>query len=358
MSRITLDNYEAYLLDMAEGTISPADHEALLLFLAAHPELEVDLDGIAYATADTDYISFEGKDNLKKTADDATRFEVLAAKQLDERLTVEEDAELQRLVALNAPLAIELKAYSYTKLQPDTNITFAGKNALKHGAVVRPLYYSLAAAASVAVLVGAFIFLNQPQSQQRGYAAAKNMGKPTVNVQANAAKPIVVPEQKQSTVQPNTFVASNTPKQPVNTPQYNALVITAPQKLELVAVNNVPSTLVENPVAENETAMGVTVPMPYIETPVLEEDKPGLLGGLWASAKGLIKKSVKDDEMAARIDTLQERGFEWADLAFFTTKGFEKLKVKKPNVGVSTNKNDGSASLNLGRYTITTRKKN
>lgn len=353
MSRITLDNYEAFLLDMAEGTISPADREALLLFLAANPEQEVDLDGIAYATTDADLISFENKESLKKTAEDPTRFEVLAVKQLEEGLTIDEEAELQHLLALNAPLAAELKAYGYTKLQPDTTIIFANKNALKQGAVIRPLYYSLAAAASVAVLVGAFVFLNQPQSQTSGYAAAKNTGVPALNIQANAANPVVAPEQKQNTVQPNTFVADNTPKQPVN----NAPVITEPQKLELVAVNVIPSEVLEMPALENETAMGVPVPMPYIETPVLEEDKPGLLGGIWASAKGLIKKSVKDDEMAARIDTVEERGFKWDDLAFFTTKGFEKLKVKKPNIGVSSNKNDGSASLNLGRYTIVKHKK-
>ena len=58
MSRINHNNYEAFMLDMAEGVITPADREELLLFLAQNPHLEQDLDGIAFATLDDEGIYF------------------------------------------------------------------------------------------------------------------------------------------------------------------------------------------------------------------------------------------------------------------------------------------------------------
>ena len=72
MNRINHDNYEAFLLDMVEGTISAADREELMLFMAAHPELDMDLDGLEFATLDDEGISFPHKEDLKKTEEKIT----------------------------------------------------------------------------------------------------------------------------------------------------------------------------------------------------------------------------------------------------------------------------------------------
>lgn len=42
--KITRENYEAYLLDFVEGTLSAKQQAALFAFLEAHPDLNVDLD--------------------------------------------------------------------------------------------------------------------------------------------------------------------------------------------------------------------------------------------------------------------------------------------------------------------------
>jgi len=44
MDRIDKNNYEAFMLDYLEGTISPQDKTQLLLFLEQYPELKEDLD--------------------------------------------------------------------------------------------------------------------------------------------------------------------------------------------------------------------------------------------------------------------------------------------------------------------------
>ena len=43
MQTITIDNYEAYLLDFSEGNLSDDLQVELELFLIQHPELEIDL---------------------------------------------------------------------------------------------------------------------------------------------------------------------------------------------------------------------------------------------------------------------------------------------------------------------------
>ena len=358
MSRITTHNYEAFLLDMAEGTITPADHEALLLFLAAHPNLDIDLDGIAYATIEPDGIHFPDKENLKKTPADTTRFDELAVKQMEVGLTVIEETELQKLLLATPVLATHLAAYSHTKLQPDYKITFTGKEALKRDAIVKPFYYALAAAASVALLVGAAIFFNNQNTTQTGFATNGKL--PLINPPVAIKNKIVDSASvvKQPDITPpknnNTNVAIYQPKLVVKQPE----IITpaaAPEKEALVAVNSTPLKLATlNTAADNETAMAAA-PLPIILD--IPTENPGLLANLWNGAKNLLKKSVKDEEISARIDTVGERGFQWGDLAFIGTKGFQKITGKKPNIGV-TQKSDGSPSaINIGRYTFIAQRK-
>lgn len=351
MSRITIHNYEAFMLDMAEGTIADNDHSELMLFLAAHPELDVDLDGIAYATLEADGIHFPDKEILKKTPADTTRFDELAVKQLEETLTADEEKELQKLITANAGLAIQLKAFSQTKLQPDYTITFEGKEALKHNAVVKPLYYVVAAAASVVLLVGAFILLNNQPASQTGLQAYKN-NELTISISPTANA--IAPAKTQNTTavvvyQPKKIIAP----QPITT---IAPVVAAPEKQLLVAINTTTAkTIAIDDALQNETAQAVVIPMPYIEIP---KNRTDLLGGLWASAKGLLKKSVKDDEISARIDTVGARGFNWSDLAFLGSKGIEKITGKKNSIGASSKSDGSSSAFNIGRYTIVTNRKN
>ncbi len=358
MSRITIHNYEAFLLDMAEGTITPADHEALLLFLAAHPNLDIDLDGIAYATLEADGIYFPDKENLKKTAADTSRFDELAVKQIEEGLSVAEETELQKLLAATPALAFHLAAYSQTKLQPNLAITFAGKDALKQDAIVKPFYYALAAAASVALLVGAAIFFNNQNTTQTGFATNGKLPiiNPPVAIKnktidsASVVKQPVVTSSKNNT----NNVAVYQPKSNIKQPEVIAPVA-SPEKETLVAVNNTPLKLATlNTASDNETVMA-PAPLPIILA--IPTNDPGLLATLWGGAKNLLKKSVNDEEVSARIDTLGERGFQWGDLAFFGGKGIQKITGKKPNIGV-TQKGDGSSSaINIGRYTFVAKRK-
>lgn len=66
-AHINMDNYEAYLLDAVEGNLSASDRDALTAFLAAHPELNIDLDEITlfYLPEETPVV-YPYKSSLKK----------------------------------------------------------------------------------------------------------------------------------------------------------------------------------------------------------------------------------------------------------------------------------------------------
>jgi hypothetical protein len=56
MNRINFSNYEAWLLDYAEGNLSAEDTAELLLFMEQHPELQTDVDNLMEFTLPSDEI--------------------------------------------------------------------------------------------------------------------------------------------------------------------------------------------------------------------------------------------------------------------------------------------------------------
>jgi hypothetical protein len=63
--KITIDNYEAYLLDKMEGTLTDKLLAELQLFLKNHPELNQDMEEMEQAFLYPENISFKHKESLK-----------------------------------------------------------------------------------------------------------------------------------------------------------------------------------------------------------------------------------------------------------------------------------------------------
>lgn len=348
MSRINFDNYEAFLLDMVDGAISAADRDELMVFLAQHPELDVDLDGLAFATLDEEGVHFDDKTSLKKTA--ASRFEELAVKQIEEGLTAAEQAELTALITKDTVLAKEAVAFKLTKLQADTSIVFAGKADLKQGAVIRPLvYYASTAAATVALLVGVFVF-NQNDTTNPTVVADK------INKPDTAAKVITPPANNVVVADNNTPVKTSPVKSKVNTQVVRidstpkqvepVMVKTDALAMDFAAATNVATP--KQPLLDNEAIARYESPVRF-DVP---GQKPNLLNTLMAGLRKRIDEDVKDEELALRLDTITKRGPNLTDLAFMGIKGFEKLTGYKPNFRKSEEGENNSSALSIGRYTI------
>ena len=65
MSSVTIHNYEAYLLDLAEGNLSEEQQLELELFLIQHPELNYALDEQISTHLIPEEILFHSKSSLK-----------------------------------------------------------------------------------------------------------------------------------------------------------------------------------------------------------------------------------------------------------------------------------------------------
>lgn len=128
MSRINVNNYEAFLLDHLEGNLNAQDLLELRQFALLHPELNIDLEEseMPYLNKENENIDF--KSELLKEENSLQDEELLDYVEgnlsLDKKVLfevrLEKDLELQKT----------LKAYLQTKLQADTNVVYAEKEKL------------------------------------------------------------------------------------------------------------------------------------------------------------------------------------------------------------------------------------
>jgi hypothetical protein len=155
-NKIGINNYEAFLLDHMEGNLSTEDLVALQLFAAQHPELNIDLKDLELVELETEKISFNEKNNLRKVSDE--QFVAYIENQLNE----EEKNAVETICADNKTLATDLKFFKATITSADETIIFENKDFLKKQETKIIWLFSrevLAAAASLILLFGLwFIF--------------------------------------------------------------------------------------------------------------------------------------------------------------------------------------------------------
>ncbi len=143
---ITKENYEIWMVDMMDGKLSEAQQEELMLFLAAHPEYDVDISDLDMYTLKADDIQFSDKTELLKSEADEFGLNIL-------------DYEAITAVEENQKQSNDLiETYRKTILKPDNSIRFAQKDYLKRALILpfmsKQRFAQIATAASVALLFG------------------------------------------------------------------------------------------------------------------------------------------------------------------------------------------------------------
>lgn len=161
MAEININNYEAFFLDYHEGNLSAEQVAALLLFVEQHSELKAQLDEFENVVlSDYESVEYLDKGALKKGITAVNKNDFYIAK-VENTLSPVEEQLLDSFLKQNPAERKEVALFYKTKLQPDTAIVFENKAALKHKAgVVITMYYAIAVAASVVLLLGLF-FLNK-----------------------------------------------------------------------------------------------------------------------------------------------------------------------------------------------------
>lgn len=159
---ISKNNIEAYLLDYFEGNLDPLLTAELMAFLAENPEYEKWLPEYDFYTGPANGPPFEEKSLLKKDFRDIPVITVANFEEFciasAEGLLREKDIVRLNDYLLQHPEKVRIHSlYARLKLQADKNLLFPDKARLKRPAgrvrYLRPLFYALGAAASVALLL-------------------------------------------------------------------------------------------------------------------------------------------------------------------------------------------------------------
>jgi hypothetical protein len=189
--KITKENYEAYFLDYFEGNLSPSETDELFIFIGNNPDVKTEFDGFEIVSLSPDKeIVFHQKDSLKKNG--TITVDAVSHDNIDEYLVAElegvlsddESKQLIQFIKANPNYERDRRIFSHTRLQPDTSIVFDDKDSLKHSIIPlrRILIYAMAAAASVALLFGAYFTW---QSNPTPSGLADNTVKNKVYLQPN-----------------------------------------------------------------------------------------------------------------------------------------------------------------------------
>lgn len=128
MSKITIDNYEAFLLDYAEGNLSGEDLAELKAFVLAHPELEIDLGDKDLPYFSENEITFEFKHDLKKNEEYLADEQILM--YLEGLLSPAQKIAFENTLAADRSLALQLEQYKTTLLKADLNEGLVSKASL------------------------------------------------------------------------------------------------------------------------------------------------------------------------------------------------------------------------------------
>jgi len=147
MNNINKNNFEAFLLDYVEGNLSAELRAELLLFIAQHPELDVDLNGITEAVVEPENLHLQNKSQFHQV-DEAIveKFQMLAVLVLDQEANAEEKKQYDQLLLQYALLEKHLLKLKKTVSTTEHSIVFPFKDSLYNIPETRTAFEQLAVA--------------------------------------------------------------------------------------------------------------------------------------------------------------------------------------------------------------------
>ncbi len=158
--KIDRHNYEAYLLDLLEGTLSVEEEQELHYFLKLNPDCAGGLEEIAPWVLEKEEISFHHSQYLKKEFPGPSsqlnefNFDLFSIARMEGDLSEKQLAEHRSMVASEASKAQQWAQWQRTRLER-VEVVFHGKGQLKRksGPGSRALWIPIFAAAAAVALV-------------------------------------------------------------------------------------------------------------------------------------------------------------------------------------------------------------
>jgi hypothetical protein len=155
-------NYEIWFTDWLDGNLSDKQVEEFIAFLQENPDLREEFNGLSMVSLEPQDFLFNGKNNLKKSPESLSesQFEHLCIANLENDLTPSQKAELNEIIDNDENKRKGFELIQKLKLIPSAG-SFKRKSIVKKltegQKIIRLSVWSLSAAATIAILVMAYL---------------------------------------------------------------------------------------------------------------------------------------------------------------------------------------------------------
>jgi hypothetical protein len=155
--KITRDNYEAYFIDLIDGTL-PADVvDELLDFMRDNPDLAAELKDLGKMTLRPDLSqTFQHQSLLKTDMDRPGVLQEACIRSIENDWSAEEESKFQLYLKTNSTANEEYRLFRATVSEPDPLLVFENKEALYRKRIIVPFW--IPAVAAVLAIAAVFWF--------------------------------------------------------------------------------------------------------------------------------------------------------------------------------------------------------
>ncbi|MFB6340708.1 hypothetical protein ACE1ET_03245 [Saccharicrinis sp. FJH62] len=160
---INRENYELFIVDLLDGTISEDVKKELQHFLMENPDIWKEVQGLETTFLKPENISYPKKAALKQSVfEDEEIFNKTAVAYLENDITEGEKADFEAYINTHSSAKREFRLFSLTKLKPDLSVLFPDKDLLYHKTKFIPLFIRFGRIASVAAIFLIALFYFKP----------------------------------------------------------------------------------------------------------------------------------------------------------------------------------------------------
>ena len=215
---INRNNYEAFLLDLLEGSLSFEEEKELNEFLKHHPEFVVDLPDTELWRLEKNHVSYPSRDQLKKefpvadTKLSETNFDFFSIARMEGDLTSRQEEEHHSMVSRDESREVEWRAWQKARLVPE-QIQFHGKKNLKRKKAVNGRMVWMSAISAAAALTLLLVLLRMdpvvPGPELSITTSEETLKSPEPQTVVQEEPPAMVQEEPPVTVKKPELVSVN-----------------------------------------------------------------------------------------------------------------------------------------------------
>lgn len=132
---INRNNYEHFLIDYIDGSLTANQLKAVEAFLLLNPDIKTEFESLSNHVLLPEEQTYKNKAILKRTdysaADVENEFDYLCIASLEDDITEEEEAKLQSIINSSKSREKDYRSFINTKLLPNKTIVYQQKSKLK-----------------------------------------------------------------------------------------------------------------------------------------------------------------------------------------------------------------------------------